>query len=100
MIPKAAVLCLVLLSACMAPPPPRPENLRTAWTEKIRSIQPSWGRKELEEFLDPTSRLDGGGFSVGSGPLTFYDLDSLDESFALYVVWKGLDTRHGIRFTE
>ena len=106
---RALTVCLLLLSACATPPAPRAVDPRLVWTERIQAaIQLSWGRKELENLLDEIrtpgtqrpSRLDGGGFSIDAAPMTFYDLYSLDETFSLYVVWRGEDARRGIRSME
>jgi hypothetical protein len=78
------------------------------WAEKTRPIRPGWGRKEVEEFVNnirvasphrPTY-LGGGGFARGSGPITHYNVYSLDEATALYLVWKSEDPARGIRSTE
>jgi hypothetical protein len=95
--PFRALLPILLLSACAAPPPASVDPQRQAWIEKAGSIPASWGRKDLDAF---GPHLDGGGFSVGSAPLTAFDLYELDETFALYVVWKDLDVQRGIRSTE
>jgi hypothetical protein len=92
-----------MLLSCSAPPPaaPRPapsgDPERQAWIEKTRAIPGSWGRRELEAF---GPHLDGGGFSAGSAPLSYFDLYALDETYGLYVVWEDADVRKGIRSTE
>jgi len=100
--PKALIVCLLLGGGCAASPPPR--DPRAEWMEKIRPLRPSWGRKEVHDFLEalrgPAPHLDGGGFQADRGPTTYFDLYTLDETFALYVAWKDLEARNGIRSTE
>ena len=96
---RAAILCL------LAGPV---QDARAAWKEKASAVRPEWGRKDLEAFLEgirvPSPHrpafLNGGGFSVAGGPLTFFDVHSLDETYALYVVWKTENPAQGIRSTE
>lgn len=98
MAPKPLLLCLLFASACSAPPaaPRDPEDeRRSAWREKVRPIRPHWTQKELEEFLDsivpPAPHRPGlqygGGFPLLMGPVPRSQVYTLDESFALYVVW-------------
>jgi hypothetical protein len=100
---NASAVFVSLLLASGGPP----EQDAAAWQEKVRSIRPSWNRKELDEFLDdlrvPVAHrpnvLNGGGFGTSSG-VTFYNIYSLDHKYSLYVVWKTEDSRKGIRSTE
>src|SRR6185436_3983692 len=77
------------------------------WAEKLRSIRPSWGRKELAAFLEtvrfPVAHrpdvLTGGVFASGNR-LTFYEVFSLDRTTSLYVVWNSEDSTRGLRSTE
>ena len=93
---RAAILCLLAAPV---------QDARAAWKEKTSAIRSEWGRKELGEFLEgirvPSPHrpafLNGGGFSVAGGPLTFFDVHSLDETYALYVVWKTENSAQGIR---
>ena len=90
------LLPLLLLCACAAPlPPASGTDRRSSWQQKVQAIQPSWGRKELEAFLDdirvPSPHRPG---NPGGG---WY---SLDEDFSLYVVWKEETATQGIRSSE
>jgi hypothetical protein len=98
---NAIFLCLFLASGGSQ------DQDRTAWPEKVRTIKPSWSRKELDAFLDTIrvavahrpSVLNGGGFGIGNR-FTFFDVYSLDQNCALYVVWNTEDSTKGIRSTE
>jgi hypothetical protein len=78
------------------------------WIEKTRAIRPGWGRAEVEEFLKNIrvasphrpAYLNGGGFSRGKDPMTYFNVYSLDETYSLYLVWKSDDPARGIRSTE
>jgi hypothetical protein len=98
MISITLIVCLQLAV------PSSPQDPRLAWTEKLRAVQPSWDRKELDAFLEKlrgsVSRLNGGGFHIPPTKITYFDLYALDETYALYVVWKDHDVRKGIESTE
>lgn len=100
---RAALLCLLLPSVSTSA-----QDRLGEWVEKTRPIRPAWGRKELEEFVNnirvasahrPTY-LGGGGFARGTGPMTHFNVYSLDDTYALYLVWKSEDPARGIRSTE
>src|SRR5437868_2994399 len=105
---KRWALLFCLLPAACAAPPPKSSDPRASWQEKTRAIRNSWTRTELQAFLDsirvpdPQQQilLDGGGFGAGSGPMTYFNLYSLDDTFALYVIWENPGARQGIRSTE
>jgi len=112
---RALLVCLLLASACAAPSrpapappverPPEVDKEKAFWKEKILGIQPSWGRKELQDFLDgirvsSTHRsvfLDGGG---SGSPTIWYNLYSLDSTWGAYVVWNEIEGAKGIRSAE
>ncbi len=112
--PRILIPLFLLGSACSSAPPvpmkvvePR-EDRKTFWIERTRTIRSGWGRIELVGFLEELrtppahtpGTLNGGGFSVDGGPITFFDLYSLDEEWMLYVVWNDQDVLKGIRSTE
>ena len=96
---RTALLVLLLSSA---------QDPAAEWTEKLRTIRPGWGRKEVEEYLNNIripaahrpSFLGGGGFSLGKAPMTHFNVYSLDATYALYLVWKSDDPARGIRSVE
>lgn len=107
---RALLWLLLLLSACSASPARQqaPADRRTLWRERVRGIRPEFDRKDIEAFLDsvrvPAAHrppyLSGGGFSDEDHPMTHFELYSLDETFALYLVWKGEPAKDGIRSAE
>lgn len=100
MTPTAAMFCLLFAVQVQ-------DEDRAGWKDKLRAIQPTWGRKELTAYLEtvrfPVAHrpdvLHGGGFGTGSG-LTFFEVYSLDQTTSLYVVWNSENSAKGIRSTE